>query len=131
MPDYSFDRPIAVSDLLPLITQAGWALHRTLAEVGHMLTHSQLQIGVWEGNVLIGYARAITDFRYRALIEDVIVERHVRGIGFGSEMIRRLVERLQPIEQVIVIADDDTAPFYQRLGFITQVPAWRYVPPPQ
>ena len=76
-------------------------------------------MGVWEDDHLVGFARAISDGIYRALIDDVVVEESKRGMGIGSELMRRLVERLTEIgiQQVLLRCREDTVPFYERHGF--------------
>lgn len=119
MVEYSFDRSITPENLRPLLRQTGWAHGRDIAGIRRMLDATPLMLGAWEGETLIGYARAITDGVYRALIDDVVVDDAQRKSGVGSEIVRRLVARLREmeVEEVFLRCGEYMEPFYARLGF--------------
>jgi ribosomal protein S18 acetylase RimI-like enzyme len=97
--------------------QADWASGRTDDELRQLMENTPVQLGVWEGDRLVGYARALTDGRFRALIDDVVVDERQRGSGIGTEMMRRLIERLVAVDQVFLLASDTSVAFYSKLGF--------------
>ena len=72
---YSFDRRIEPKQLMGLLRQAGWANQRSIEGVRRMLEGTSLTLGAWEGDRLVGFARAMTDGIYRALIDDVPLEK--------------------------------------------------------
>lgn len=113
----SASRPVAVGDLRPLLAQTDWANGRPDADIARVLAGSAVQVGAWEGDRLVAFARAVTDGRVCALVEDVVVDGEHRGAGLGSRLVERLLAELAEVVTVLVIADDRTAPFYARLGF--------------
>lgn len=115
--DYSFSRQVPASALKSLLGQTSWANGRTDDELMQIIANSPLQIGVWDGDRVVGYARALTDGRFRALIDDVVVDEDLRGSGVGTEIMRRLLERLAAVDQVVLLASDASAAFYVKLGF--------------
>ncbi len=115
--EYSFSRPVPVAALKSLLGQADWASGRTDDELRQLMENTPVQLGVWEGDRLVGYARALTDGRFRALIDDVVVDEGQRGSGIGTEMMRRLIERLVAVDQVFLLASDTSVAFYSKLGF--------------
>ena len=116
--DYSFDKPIPVPALQALFRQTSWASNRTDSEVALIIANTPVQLGVWQADRLVGYARALTDGRFRALIDDVVVDEAQRGSGIGSEIMRRLVAHLSRVDEVYLLADDRNAAYYSRLGFV-------------
>lgn len=114
--DYSFSRPITARDVQPLFRQTPWANQRNDEGVERMLAAS-LNIGVWDSDRLIGYARVLTDGVYRAFLEDVVVDEAYRGQKIGEAMVRRLLEHIAPIEDVILTTSENRRAFYERLGF--------------
>ena len=100
-----------------LLQQTDWAQSRDPLDIQFMLDHSQLTLGVWDEERLIAFARVITDDRYRALIDDVVVDSDYRGRGIASLMLDTLMKRLEHIEQVMLDCDFELAPFYARFGF--------------
>ena len=117
MVNYSFDRPIEPEQLLGLLRQAGWAKHRSMEGVRRMLEGTSLTLGAWEGDRLVGFARAMTDGIYRALIDDVIVEESRRGEGIGSDLMRKFIEELAEVEEVFLRCGEGVVPFYERHRF--------------
>lgn len=126
---YDFDSAITPDDLLPLLAQTGWAAKRTAGAVQRMLDNTTILLGVWDGDRLIGFARAVTDDIYRAFIEDVVVDEAYRGEGIGVELVRRLLEPLAHVEDVALVCNEALVPFYERHGFerftMTHMHIWR------
>ena len=115
--ELSFERPICAEHLLPLYSQTGWADQRTCEDVEQMLTSTQVLLGAWKGDQLVAFARAVTDGKYRALIDDVIVDRAHRGKGLGQRIMHVLGERLLEVEEVFLRCDDDHVSYYQKIGY--------------
>ena len=114
---YSFTEPIRPEELIELFKQTGWANTRGPLDIQQMLDRCQLTLGVWDDDHLIGFARVITDDRYRALIDDVVVDSAYRGQGIASAMLDKLLKRLQHIEAVMLDCAPELEGFYGRFGF--------------
>lgn len=126
---YRFTNTYAMSELLRLFAQVEWAAKHTPDGIQAMLDNTRVCLGVWDGERLIGFARAVTDDVYRAFVEDVIVDEAYRGQGIGLEIMRRLMERLAHVEEVVLACGDHLIPFYERFGFerfdMTHMHIWR------
>jgi len=68
---------------------------------------------------VIGMARAISDGVSDAYIQDVAVLKTERGAGTGRALVRTVLKRLRAdgIKWVALIAQDNSGPFYAKLGF--------------
>jgi len=114
--DFSFTRPVRGEDLVPLLRQTFWASNRSAEQVDKALRHSPIVLGVWQGRKLVAFARALTDDTYRAVIDDVVVDEPLRGRGIGKAMLKKLLERLEHVEEVFLACRDSEVPFYEKLG---------------
>ncbi len=114
---YSFTEPINPEELRPLLQQTTWAHTRGPLDIQQMLDRSQITLGVWDEDKLIAFARVITDDRYRALIDDVVVASAYRDKGVASEMLRKILKRTEHIEIVMLDCGLDLAGFYGKFGF--------------
>ncbi len=114
--EYWLGADVTPHELQRLFAQTTWAEHRTLAGIKTMLNHTPVSVAARSEGVLIGFARAITDGIYRALIDDVVVDNRWRGHGVGQELIRRLLEQLSAVEQVRLNCRAELVPFYERMG---------------
>lgn len=73
------------------------------------------------GGRAVGMGRVISDGVSDAYIQDVVVERALRGRGIGREIVRRLVDRCREagIDWIGLVAEPGTEAFYEPLGFAT------------
>ena len=117
---FSFTEPIMPEQLILLFKQTGWADKRGPLDVQQMLDRSHFTLGVWDEDQLIGFARVITDDRYRALIDDVVVDSAYRNRGVASAMLDKLLKRLQHIEEIMLDCAPELEGFYGRFGFETK-----------
>jgi ribosomal protein S18 acetylase RimI-like enzyme len=65
---------------------------------------------------VVGFVTAITDGVLAAFIPTLEVLPAWQGQGIGSELVRRLLERLAGRYSVDLVCDEDLLPFYERLG---------------
>ncbi len=114
---YSFTEPINPEELHGLLQQTGWANNRSPLDIQLMLDRSQITLGVWDEDRLIGFCRVISDDMYRALIDDVVVDSAYRGRGIASGMLKKLLIRLQHVEQIMLDCEPGLGAFYARFGF--------------
>ena len=76
-----------------------------------------MAVGARHGDKLIGFTRALSDGRYRAYIEDVMIDPEYRGKGIGERMVARLLEDLEGVEMVSLFCESGRVAFYGRNGF--------------
>ena len=74
-------------------------------------------MSAWHDGRLVGFARAITDTIYRAVIDDVVVDTECRGRGADSELIKRLGEEVSDVEEVFFGCDTSEVSFYEKHGY--------------
>ena len=85
-------------------------------KVRRAFERSSLVCFAMDGSRLIAAGRALSDFEYHATIYDVAVDPDCQHAGIGSRLMRELLSRL-PVWRVLLVADADVQPFYERLGF--------------
>ena len=67
-------------------------------------------------NAVVGYITALSDGVLFAYISSLEVLPGRQGHGIGSELVRRLLARLQEMYAIDLLCDPDVQPFYARLG---------------
>ncbi|MDQ1374533.1 MAG: hypothetical protein QOJ09_1871 [Actinomycetota bacterium] len=70
-----------------------------------------------DGEVVVGFATALSDGVLSAYIPLLEVLPSHRGRGIGTALIRRLLEEIGSLYMVDVMWDPEVVPFYARLGF--------------
>jgi ribosomal protein S18 acetylase RimI-like enzyme len=118
---------------------AFWARDRRIEDLRTVIEHSDPTISMWDGDKLIGFARATSDGVYRAMIWDVVIDEHYRGLGLGRRLVHTLVHHpaLAKVERVYLTTSHQQH-FYERLGFvrndtatmILDKSAWPEIPQP-
>ena len=96
----------------------GWPNPPTPAAHLRILQGSDAVVLAFDGDEqrVAGFITAITDGVSAAYIPHLEVLRAYRGQGIGSELVRRMLERLNQLYMIDLICDADVQPFYQRLG---------------
>lgn len=65
-----------------------------------------------------GYITAISDGVLSAYIPLLEVLNAYQGRGIGSELVRRMLEKLSHLYMIDLLCDEDVQPFYERLGMV-------------
>ncbi|MEN9215774.1 MAG: GNAT family N-acetyltransferase [Gloeomargarita sp. HHBFW_bins_162] len=97
---------------------AFWASNRTLTDLETAIQHSEPVVTAWDGERLIGFARATSDHVYRAVLWDVVIHPEYRGQGLGRTLVATLLAHpsVQRVERVYLMTSSQQG-FYERLGF--------------
>lgn len=118
-PIYTLD-PKHLDMLHLLYQQEWWTKERTLEETQRVVSGSQVCVGlVDEHQQLIGFARVLTDYTFKALIFDVIVERKCRDLGLGDRLMALILGHpdLKAVRSFELYCLPELEPFYGRYGF--------------
>ncbi len=97
---------------------AFWARDRRREDVELAVANSYPAISAWDGDRLIGFARATSDGIYRATIWDVVVHPTYQGAGIGRKLVQTVLAHphLCRVERVYLMTTNEQA-FYERIGF--------------
>lgn len=97
---------------------AFWARDRSLEDLQTAIDHSDPIVTAWDGDHLIGFARATSDGVYRATIWDVVVNPNYQGAGIGRTLVQTLIThpRLSRVERTYLMTTNQQK-FYERIGF--------------
>ncbi|HSD85294.1 MAG TPA: GNAT family N-acetyltransferase, partial [Anaerolineae bacterium] len=128
MPDYSLmqhfhipivyrnDHEIDLDQLTALFNSVGW--ERRTADrdrLAQLVRGSLYVISAWEGERLVGFARAISDGAFNAYISTVAVLPEYQKRGIGRELIQRLSDGRDHL-QFVLHANERAYPFYLHLN---------------
>lgn len=113
----AFKRDPDAAEVRAIFQHAPWARARTTRGIARMLRTSLCLVTARRSGRLVGFGRAWGDGLYRAVIDDLVVLPAERGKKLGTRIVRKLLTRLQGIEEVSLTTALSTASFYERLGF--------------
>ncbi|MEO0563818.1 MAG: GNAT family N-acetyltransferase, partial [Chloroflexota bacterium] len=125
----SSKQPIAAGQVVALLRQTDWARERNVVDVAQSMMFNTLNVGAWEVDgepedfadpdrrELIAYARVMTDWHYKAYLDDVVVAESYRGQGVGQALVGYIVDKLKDVEEIVLNCSDELVPFYAKAGF--------------
>jgi GNAT superfamily N-acetyltransferase len=94
------------------------ALERSFAQSQHV-------VFAWDTAELVGMGRMLSDGVCNAYLLDVWTSSSHRRQGIGTQLVRRLVDRVPG--QHVGLQTDDGGDFYAALGFVDQPSFWSTV----
>jgi N-acetylglutamate synthase-like GNAT family acetyltransferase len=82
------------------------------------IANSNPVVTVWDGDRLIGFARATSDGVYRAGIWDVVVDPDYQGVGLGRKLVETVLSHpmVSKVERIYLTTTHQQS-FYERIGF--------------
>ncbi|NET30490.1 MAG: GNAT family N-acetyltransferase [Cyanothece sp. SIO1E1] len=97
---------------------AFWAREREVKDLEIAIANSNPVVTVWDGDRLIGFARANSDGIYRATIWDVIIHPDYQGAGLGRKLVQTVLSHphVSRVERVYLMTTYQQS-FYERIGF--------------
>ncbi len=94
------------------------------ARMAAMLANANLVITAWDGELLVGISRSVTDFSYATYLSDLAVRESHQRQGIGRELIRETRRHSGEQVYVVLLAAPQAVDYYPRIGFERHESAW-------
>jgi GNAT superfamily N-acetyltransferase len=88
-----------------------------------MLRSADITITAWDGELLVGVARSITDWVWTTYLADLAVRLSHQRHGIGKELMRR-TQAAAPEARLLLLAAPAAVDYYPRVGFTHMPQAW-------
>lgn len=112
---YRDTHEVDLDQLTVLFNAVGWQRRTTdRARLAQLVRGSTYVVSAWEGDRLVGFARAISDGAFNAYISTVAVLPDYQKRGIGRELVQCLIEGRDGI-QFVLHANAGAYPFYLHL----------------
>ncbi len=92
--------------------------------MGEMLKHANLVITAWDGDLLVGISRALSDFSYVTYLSDLAVRESHQRRGIGKELIRRTQAAGGEDAALVLLSAPAAERYYPHIGFTHHPQAW-------
>jgi ribosomal protein S18 acetylase RimI-like enzyme len=93
-----------------------------------MLKNASLIITAWDGDLLVGISRALTDFNHFTYLADLAVRVSHQKRGVGKELMRLTQIHSGPKTTILLLAAPAAEKYYPRVGFTHEPQAWLLKP---
>lgn len=125
---YERDKPIDLDRFIELYRASTLADRRPAEDrerMARMRDNANLTISAWEGELLVGIARSLSDFAYVTYVSDLAVRESHQRMGIGRELLRLTREATDCRASIVLLAAPAAADYYRRIGFSQHPRAWQ------
>ena len=88
-----------------------------LKRLQKMIENSNVLITAWDNELLIGVARALTDYSYCCYLSDLAVDKDYQQQGIGKELVKLLQEHIGAEVSVLLLSSPIAMEYYPKIGF--------------
>jgi len=88
-----------------------------------MFANSNLIITAWDGDLLVGVSRSVTDFVWFTYLADLAVRVSHQRQGIGKELMR-LTQAAAPQASLLLLAAPKARDYYGHVGYTNAPNAW-------
>lgn len=93
-----------------------------------MLRNADLILAARQGDVLVGVARAITDYSFCTYLSDLAVDAAFQRQGIGKELIARTHAAAGLQTRLILLAAPSARTYYPHVGMVAHDSCWMLPP---
>jgi GNAT superfamily N-acetyltransferase len=94
------------------------------AAMAAMLQNANLVVTAWDGGLLAGISRALTDFTYCTYLSDLAVRLSHQRRGIGKELIRITQREGGQKTRLILLSAPKAVEYYPHIGFTHHPQCW-------
>ena len=126
MIEYRIGNQLELDDLIELYIASTLGERRPVADrgrMGNMLANANLVVTAWDGELLVGISRALTDFSFATYLSDLAVRASHQRQGIGKELILR-TQQAAPLAKIVLLAAPKAVDYYPHIGFTQHGSAW-------
>jgi ribosomal protein S18 acetylase RimI-like enzyme len=114
---YKFDLTPETDAIIALYENAG--LNRPTgdkARIHKMYAHSNLVISAWDGDLLVGIARSLSDFCHCCYLSDLAVSAAYQKEGIGKRLIDLTKEKIGDESMLLLLSAPAAMDYYPKVG---------------
>lgn len=123
---YRSGNDIDLDEMIELYVGSTLGERRPVGErvrMARMLEEADLVITAWDGNLMVGISRSVTDWVYCTYLSDLAVRAEYQGQGIGKELVRQTRDAT-PEATVILLAAPKAVDYYPKIGMTRHESAW-------
>lgn len=114
---YQFDLTPETDAIIALYEDAG--LNRPTkdrARISKMYENSNLVISAWDGDLLVGIARSLSDFCHCCYLSDLAVRKDYQKEGIGKKLIYLTREKISDESMLLLLSAPAAMEYYPKVG---------------
>lgn len=124
---YTYGNHLNLDEVIDLYNSSTLGERRPVDDkqiMSDMLTHANLVVTAWDGDLLVGMARTLTDFSYVGYLSDLAVRLSHQRKGIGMMLIQKTREKMGPRSMLVLLSAPKAVEYYPKIGFTQHQSAW-------
>jgi N-acetylglutamate synthase-like GNAT family acetyltransferase len=125
--EYRFGNDLNLDEMIELYNASTLGERRPVDDrqiMAQMLEHANLVVTAWDGALLVGIARTLTDFAYVGYLADLAVRLPYQHGGIGVKLIELTRSKMGERSMLVLLAAPKAASYYPKIGFTRHQSAW-------
>lgn len=119
MIQYYNNKPISAEEFIDVLTRSTLSERRPVNDISRidkMLKHGNILITAWDGDLLVGVSRALSDFAFCCYLSDLAVDVKYQKQGIGKELIRLTQQVASDDATLLLLAAPAAEKYYPKIG---------------
>lgn len=117
---YRTDQIPSAAEVIDLYDSSGLQRPTNDAErIANMYQHSNLIITAWDGPLLVGVSRALTDFHYCCYLSDLAIRKEYQKEGIGKRLVQLTKDAIGDRCMLLLLAAPTAMEYYPKIGMDT------------
>ncbi|NIK80000.1 GNAT superfamily N-acetyltransferase [Paenibacillus castaneae] len=88
-----------------------------LERLQKMIDNADIIISAWDGERIVGVARAVTDYAYCCYLSDLAIDHDYQRLGIGKNLVEQLRETLGAEVSLVLLSAPTAVEYYPKIGF--------------
>ncbi len=88
-----------------------------LNRIKKMIDNSNLTVTAWDGERLVGIARALSDFSYCCYLSDLAIDKEYQNQGIGHELVNEVQKLISEESNLVLLSAPEAIEYYPKIGF--------------
>jgi predicted N-acetyltransferase YhbS len=123
--EYRTNYPVSAEAVAQLFRRSG--IRRPvddLDRIQQMVDHANLMVTAWDGELMVGIGRSLTDFSFCCYLSDLAVNKDYQRKGIGKAIVTKTQEILGDNVMLLLLSAPEAMSYYPRIGFEKADNAW-------
>jgi GNAT superfamily N-acetyltransferase len=124
---YKMGNDLDIDQVIELYVSSTLGARRPVADrkrMKQMLAKANLVITAWDGDLMVGISRCLSDYAYVTYMSDLAVREPYQKQGIGKKLIELSKTEASPNAKLILLAAPAAEKHYPHIGFEHMPQAW-------
>lgn len=116
---YSANRHLSPAAFIDILRRSTLSERRPVEDpvrIEKMLRYANVLITAWDGDLLVGVSRAITDFSFCCYLSDLAVDTNYQRHGIGKQLVSETHDQAGKDTKLILLAAPAAVEYYPKIG---------------